>query len=149
MMMALALPATAAEYTTIDLEKTVDRPVDQVWAKIGDYCAIKDWLKLTCAITSGDGKSVGSNRRLRDTIDELMVAKTRYSYTYAQPTSPIFYHGTLAAEPIDAKHTRLLYNLMYDIAPLTTPEARATDRASRTKRFSEALDAMKALAEAQ
>src|SRR5205814_151644 len=37
----LAVPAQAAEYVTILLEKVVDRTPDQTWAKIGGYCAIQ------------------------------------------------------------------------------------------------------------
>jgi hypothetical protein len=83
------------------------------------------------------------------------VAQTPYSYTYAQqasdiqPQSPIFYHGTLAVEPLDrGKKTKIVYTLFYDIGPLDA-EKKAADRAARTKRFSEALDNMKAMAEAQ
>jgi hypothetical protein len=61
----------------------------------------------------------------------------------------IFYHGTLAVEPLDrGKKTKIVYTLFYDIGPLDA-EKKAADRASRTKRFSEALDNMKAMAEAQ
>jgi polyketide cyclase/dehydrase/lipid transport protein len=145
-----ASAAEAAEYTTILLEKVVDRTPDQTWAKIGPYCAIAQWLKAPCVITAGNGVSVGSNRRLRDTTDEIMVAATPYSYTYTQPATPILYHGTLAVEPLDrGKKTKIVYTLFYDAAPLATPEAKAADRAARTKRFSEALDNMKAMAEAQ
>lgn len=38
---------------------------------------------------------------------------------------------------------------MYDIAPLATAEAKATDRANRTKTFSGGLDVMKTMAEAK
>ena len=48
----LAAPAArAAEYTTILLDKVVNRTPDQTWAKIGPYCAIATWLKVTCVIT--------------------------------------------------------------------------------------------------
>ncbi|RYG28320.1 MAG: hypothetical protein EON93_18800 [Burkholderiales bacterium] len=79
----------------------------------------------------------------------MMVASTPYSYTYAQATSPIFYHGTLAVEPLDrGRQTKIVYTLFYDIEPLKTKDERQADRDRRTKRFSEALDNMKALAEA-
>src|SRR5215468_11287775 len=71
--MLSAVPATAAEYTTILLEKTVDRTPDQTWAKIGPYCAIATWLKVTCVITAGNGVSVGSNRLLNGNNNEIMV----------------------------------------------------------------------------
>jgi len=143
-----AAPATAAEYTTIILEKTVNRTPDQTWAKIGPYCAIATWLKVTCVVTAGNGVSVGTNRLLNGNNNEIMVAATPYSYTYTQPSSTILYHGTLAVEPIDrGQHSKIVYTLFYDQAPLNTPEAKAENRASRSKRFNEALDAMKQMAE--
>ena len=144
----LAAPASAAEYTTIILEKTVNRTPDQTWAKIGPYCAITTWLKVKCVITAGNGVAVGTNRLLNDNNNEIMVAATPYSYTYTQPTSTILYHGTLAVEPLDrGRQTKIVYTLLYDQAPLGTDQAKAENRAQRTKRFSEALDAMKAMAE--
>ena len=152
----ISAQAEAAEFTTILLEKVVDRTPDQTWAKIGPYCAIQTWLKVTCAITGNvTGTPVGSNRRLNGRTDEVMVAATPYSYTYAQPLtdiqpeSPIFYHGTLAVEPLDrGRKTKIVYTLYYDQAPLNTTEAKIANREQRTKRFMEALDSMKAMAEA-
>jgi hypothetical protein len=155
-VLALAAgPAQAApEFTTILLEKVVDRTPDQTWAKIGPYCSIATWLKVTCVVTTGNGVGVGTNRRLNGKTDEIIVAMTPYSYTYAQPMSdvqpesPIFYHGTLAVEPLDrGRKTRIVYTLFYDQAPLGTTEAKIANREQRSKRFGEALDAMKAMAE--
>jgi len=151
----IAGPAQALpEFTTILLEKVVDRTPDQTWAKIGPYCAIATWLKVTCVVTTGNQVSVGTVRRLNGKTDEIIVAATPYSYTYAQPTtdvqpeSPIFYHGTLAVEPLDrGRKTKIVYTLFYDQAPLGTTEAKVANRLQRTKRFSDALDAMKAMAE--
>ena len=156
---ALALisaPAQAApEWTSILMEKVVDRTPDQTWAKIGPYCAIATWLKVTCVVTSGNQVSVGTNRRLNGRTDEIIVAATPYSYTYAQPVtdiqpeSPIFYHGTLAVEPLDrGRKTKIVYTLVYDQAPLATTEAKIANREQRTKRFTDALQAMKEMAEA-
>jgi len=151
-----SVQANAAEFTTILLEKVVDRTPDQTWAKIGPYCAIQTWLKVTCVITGNvTGTPVGSNRRLNGRTDEVMVAATPYSYTYAQPLtdiqpeSPIFYHGTLAVEPMDrGRKTKIVYTLFYDQAPLNTTEAKIANREQRTKRFNDALQAMKEMAEA-
>ena len=95
----------------------VERSADQTWSRIGDYCAIKDWLGTSCVITAGSG-DVGTIRHLNGATDELLVAKTKYSYAYTQPTSPILYHGNLAVEPVDATHSRIVYTLFYDQAPL-------------------------------
>jgi len=152
----VSVQASAAEFTTILLEKVVDRTPDQTWAKIWPYCAIQTWLKVTCVITGNvTGTPVGSNRRLNGRTDEVMVAATPYSYTYAQPLtdiqpeSPIFYHGTLAVEPMDrGRKTKIVYTLFYDQAPLNTTEAKIANREQRTKRFNDALQAMKEMAEA-
>jgi len=157
-MALLLLPGSAQaapEWNVILLEKVVDRTPDQTWARIGPYCAIATWLKVTCRITSGNQLSVGTNRRLNDKTDEIIVAQTPYSYTYGQQASdiqaasPIFYHGTLAVEPLDrGRKTKIVYTLLYDQAPLGTAQAKIANREQRTKRFSEALDNMKAMAEA-
>ena len=77
-----------------------------------------------------------------------MIAATPYSYSYTQPATTILYHGTLAVEPLDrGRKTKIVYSLFYDQAPLGTDQAKAENRAQRTKRFSDALDAMKAMAE--
>src|SRR3954470_6885891 len=146
--MLSAAPATAAEYTTIILEKTVNRTPDQTWNKIGPYCAIATWLKVACVVTAGNGVSVGTNRLLNGNNNEIMIAATPYSYSYTQPATTILYHGTLAVEPIDrGQHAKIVYTLFYDQAPLGTDQAKAENRAQRTKRFNEALDAMKQMAE--
>jgi len=158
--MVLTLPVFAAgdtahhEWNTILLEKVVDRTPDQTWAKIGGYCTIQQWLKLqSCVAMPSNQTTVGINRRLNGKTDEIIVATTPYSYTYAQqpsemqPASPIFYHGTLAVEPLDrGKKTKIVYTLFYDVGALT-PEQKIADRANRTKRFGEALDEMKKMAE--
>ena len=86
----------AADYTMIVLEKTVDRPVATVWEKVGPFCAIQDWMKISCAYTSGSG-GLGTVRHLAGRTDEVMVGKSATSYTYTVPTAKDLYHGTLEA----------------------------------------------------
>ena len=146
-----AVAAHAADYSVIHLETVVDAPIDHTWAKVGGYCQIQGWIKrLAPCVMTGDG-GVGSIRKLGPTgaIVEVLVAATKYSYTYAQPNNTILYHGTLAAEAIDAKHTKLLYTLIYDQEPDGTAEAKDKDRANRTANFTTGLANMKALAEAK
>ena len=143
-----AAPAFAAEYATVKLDTTVNAPIDQVWAKVGPYCAIQDWFKqLAPCVLVGDG-GVGSQRKLsaRGFI-EVMVAQTKYSYPYAQPDNKILYHGTLSAEPIDRTHTKLMYTLIWDDEPDGDQAAKDKDKAGRTTSFTTALANMKALAE--
>ena len=150
---ALAAPARAADpqYMTIKMEIDVAKPAAAVWAKVGGYCDITKWLPQlkTCALTTGDGH-LGSVRRLADRIDELMVAEGKYYYVYAQPAPPgrdIMYHGTLEAVADGKNKTTLVYNLVWDQAPLADDKAKQDDRDRRTKSFTDALANMKKLAE--
>ncbi len=80
-------------------------------------------------------------------INELMVAKTPLSYAYSQPLSPIYYHGNLSVEVVDATHSRIVYDLLYDASAMT-PEDKAADMAKRKTRFEAGIDKMVQLADA-
>ncbi len=145
----VATTASAADFVTVPLETTINAPAAAAWKKISGYCDIGAWLKTTCVITSGKDGEMGAVRRIADRIDELLVAKTAWSYSYSQPKSPIDYHGTVEIQPIDKRHSKLLYTLVYDAEPLATPEAKAADKARRAKQFTGIVATMKALAEAK
>src|SRR5262245_36606528 len=68
-------------YVTVALETTVNKPVAEVWKRIGGYCAIGEWLQIPagCRILSGTDNEVGA---VRSIAGEVMVGKTEYSYTY-------------------------------------------------------------------
>ena len=147
--LSLAGTAKAADFVTIPLETTINKPAAAAWAKISGYCDIGAWLKTTCVITAGKDNEMGAVRRIANRIDELMVAKTAWSYSYSQPKSPIDYHGTVEIRPIDKKSSKLLYTLVYDAEPLATPEAKAADKERRAKQFTGIVATMKAIAEAK
>jgi hypothetical protein len=143
--------ASAADYAVLHLHTDVDKPVDVVWKKVGGYCDIAAWLKVTCELTSGTG-DVGTIRHLTirsNGVDEILVAKTAHSYTYTQPNTTILYHGTLEVVPHGSGHSTLLYTLIWDQSPDGSDEAKAKDRDGRTTIFNNALASMKALAEAK
>jgi hypothetical protein len=139
--------ARAADYATVILDVTVARPADEVWKKVGGFCDISAWMpQFKCTCTSGSG-DLSSVRRLNDRIDEVMVAKTSHSYTYTQPTTTILYHGTVDVEPTGPNSSKIIYSLFWDQSQQTTDEAKANDRAQRTKIFANALESMKKLVE--
>jgi hypothetical protein len=76
------------------------------------------------------------------------VARTAHSYTYAQPFTPIFYHGTMAVEPVDATHSRLVYTLIWNENGLPDAAARTAAHDGRKVRFQAAVDKMAAAANA-
>jgi hypothetical protein len=146
-----AAPAPAPDYAVVNLNTSVDAPVDVTWKKIGGFCDIQAWLKAPCSMTAGSG-DVGSVRHLafgKNGVDEIMVAKTAHSYTYTQPTTTILYHGTLQVVADGKGKSKILYNLLWDQAAQSGDEAKAKDRDGRTKAFTNALANMKAIVEAK
>jgi hypothetical protein len=137
-------------WATIVMTANVNHNADEAWKRIGgnDYCAFIKFLGMnSCVLTVGTG-DVGTNRRLNDRIDELLVSKTSRSYVYAQPTSPIFYHGTMAVEPVTATTSRIVYTLVYDNANIA-PAERAAEIDRRRVRFQDAIEKMAASANAK
>jgi hypothetical protein len=151
---AVAATASAAEpeYTTIELTIDIAKPAKEVWAKVGGYCDISQWLNnVDCAITSGDG-GMGTVRVLAGgRVTEILVAQTELSYGYTQPAREgqfyNLYHGFMEARPVTPTTTRMLYTLMYDISDKADQAAKDADIARRRGMFETALKNMKALAE--
>ena len=138
-------------YATVVLEVDVNKPAKAVWARIGKFCDIGEWLRNTCTITSGTDGQLGAVRLLGGGIIEMLVAKTDLSYTYAQPVRTGVpynaYHGTLEAVPVTATTSKLKYSFFYDNSMLANDAARAAEQANRRTRFGGALQNMKILAE--
>ena len=138
-------------YVTIPMEITINKPVKDVWGRIGKYCDITEWLQLpgTCTMISGKEGDVGS---VRSVGAEILVAKTEYSYAYTQPVREgrlyNLYHGNLEARAIDAKTTKILYTLVYDLSLVPGDEAAKTaDVERRRTNFMRGMNNMKILAE--
>ncbi len=151
----LTAPAFAAEpeYATIKMEIDVAKPAAEVWAKVGKYCDISEWLSLDCKITSGDG-GMGTVRALAGgRVLEILVAKTDLSYGYTQPVREgqfyNLYHGFMEAKAVNAKSSKILYTLVLDVSDKADKAAKDADLAKRRTSFEAALQNMKRIAEAK
>jgi Polyketide cyclase / dehydrase and lipid transport len=152
---AAAMAGTALaepEYTTIKLEIDIAKPADEVWAKVGGYCDIAEWLEVDCALTSGDG-GMGTVRVLAGgRVTEILVAQTELSYGYTQPVREgqfyNLYHGFMEARPVTERTSKMIYTLVYDISDKADQAAKDADIARRRGMFEGALKNMKAIAEA-
>jgi hypothetical protein len=138
-------------YVTIPMEITINKPIADVWKRVGKYCDIAEWLQIAtgCTITSGTDGEVGA---VRTVGAEILVAKTQYSYAYTQPVREgrpyNLYHGNLEARAIDAKTTKMFYTLIYDLSLVAGDEAaKKADVERRRTAFTRALNNMKILAE--
>ncbi len=149
------LQVPAPHYISIPMTIDVNAPIDMVWALIGKFCDIGEWgnpagpgAPNNCKITSGIDGQPGA---MRTQGNEVLVARTKYSYTYAQAprvgTVYNLYHGTLEALPLSSTSTRLNYTLFYDNSMLADDAARMADIETRRTRFTRSLGNMKVLAE--
>ena len=150
---ANAQTAQPANWATLTLTADIAKPADVAWQRIGgnDWCGIAKYLDVKgCNMTSGKGEQ-GSIRTIdtgTTTVVEIAVARTAHSYTYAQPFTPIFYHGTMAVEAVDRGHSRLVYTLIWNQTPVGDAAAQAAAVQSRRTRFQAAVDKMAAAANA-
>src|SRR5262249_62141407 len=100
-------------YTSIPMEITVNRPASEVWKRVGKYCDVAEWLQVPagCKILSGKDGEVGAVRSVGN--GEVLVAKTEFSYTYAQtPTDGMpfnLYHGNLEVRRETSNTSKIVY----------------------------------------
>jgi hypothetical protein len=135
-------------YSSIHLEIDVNKPAAEVWARVGKYCDIGEWLQVQCMIVSGKDGELGAVRSIGN---EILVGKTDLSYTYTQPVRvgafyPL-YHGTVEAKPVTATTSKIVYSLVWDNSNLADDAARQTDKMNRSNTFTRAIQNMKVLAE--
>jgi hypothetical protein len=138
-------------YASITESIVVNTSVDKVWSRVGRFCDITEWMNSPewedCKYLQGAG-GPGS---VRSIVHEVLVGQTQYSYTYGQPprkdTLYNLAHGTLAAEAITPRTTRLSYTMLRDDSILPDDAARTRDADSRKARVSEWLKNMKVIAE--
>ena len=145
---ATAQTPQPADWTVLTLTADTNKPAAVTWDRIGghDWCGILKYLDRLkgCTINSGTGE-VGSLRTVMvgtTATVEMAVARTPLSYTYAQPFTPIFYHGTMAVEPVDGTHSRIVYTLMWNQTPVGDATQQAAARDARRKSFQAAVDKM-------
>jgi hypothetical protein len=150
--MMTAQAVRTADYVVIIKQVEVDRPVEVVWKRVGDYGAISEWMQTDCRILSGDG-GVGTVRRIQwGAVTEVMIAQTSRSYTYLQTRGTMAFagcRGTLAAEPIEGARTQLAYTVIYDQTGFVAEAERRRQRERLDGDCQRFLEVMKAMAEAE
>lgn len=145
------VPEARPTYVSIPMQIMVDRPAAEVWKRVGKYCDLAEWLRISCTITAGTDGEVGAVRLVADTFSEVLVGKTELSYTYAMAPRDgrpyDMYHGALEVRPVTAATSMLVYTLVYDNSMLADDAARQADVERRRAQFTQALRNMKTLAE--
>lgn len=147
--LSLAGAAQAAgDYVSIVQETTLNVPAETAWAKVKGYCDIGAWLKTTCEITQGKDGELGALRKIAGRIEEVIVAVTPMSYTYADIDPKILYHGTVEVRPVSKTSSTLVYSLFFD--QTTVPaDQREANKMRRQQMFAGVMATMKGMAEAK
>lgn len=138
----------AGDYVSIVQETAIAVPADTAWGKLKGYCDIGAWLKAPCEITSGKDGELGAVRKIAGRIEEVIVAVTPMSYTYADLDTKILYHGTVEIRPVDKKSSKLVYSLFFDQASIPA-EGREANKTRRQQMFAGVMATMKGIAEAK
>jgi Polyketide cyclase / dehydrase and lipid transport len=137
-------------YTTMQLEITVNRPAEETWARIGRFCDMKEWLGRECTITSGKEGELGAVRTLPGGTIEPIVAVTPLSYTYTFPVRVgvpyTMQHNTLEVRALDLATCKIVYSFFWDNSALTAAQ-RVAEVEARRQRLTPALERMKAIVE--
>ena len=145
---AASAQAAPGDYVTIRQETAVNAPADVAWAKVKPYCDIGKWLKAPCEVTVGKDGEVGAVRKIAGRIEEVIVATTPTSYTYADIDPKILYHGTIEVQPTGKSTSKFVYTLFFDQSSIPA-EQREANKTRRAQMFAGVLATMKAAAEAK
>lgn len=115
----------------IEVEKStvVNAPINQVWEKLGGWCAIKDWHP---AIVGCKEDKKGDEMRRTLTLDgggeivELLKAKTESSYDYIIESSPLpieNYKSSISVSGEGEGKTKVTWVSNFDAKGTTDDEA--------------------------
>lgn len=99
-------------WVSLSAEIIVNRPAKAVWARVGKFCDVGEWLQYSCHIIAGKDGELGAVRVVHDTSIEMLAGKTDLSYTYVMPVRVgIPYnaaHSTVEARPLTALASALV-----------------------------------------
>jgi carbon monoxide dehydrogenase subunit G len=121
--------AQAADFVEVSKTITVNSGVEEVWKKVGDFCAIQDWHPAIEKCKAYDDHGT-FYRTLTLTdggiISEKHAGEEASSYTYFIKKSPLpvkAYKATFSAEG-DASKTVITWNARFKAKEKTNEEAK-------------------------
>ncbi len=135
-------------YISIPLEIAINRPAAEVWKRVGKFCDIGEWLRISVHDHVREGRRVRRRTfrcRRSPRGQDRPVLHLHPDREEGRPYN--LYHGTLEARPVTPTTSKLVYTLFFDNSMLADDAARERDRTQKTATFTRALENMKILAE--
>ncbi|MEO1338093.1 MAG: SRPBCC family protein [Myxococcota bacterium] len=121
-------------------EQVFRKPIDEVWAVLGDFGDTGKWSgrpKEDCTL---QGRGVGALRKIALADGHMIVNRldeqTRYSYSYSTISSPLpykTYRAKMAVEAVDENSTRFVWTAEFE--PLGIPDEQAVAMTRRLYRM--------------
>jgi len=118
-------PALAIEVRQVT---EIAAPPTRVWAKVGDWCAIKDWHPAVANCTSETKGFRTLTLKDGGRIVEKLTKTGKFSYSYDIIDSPLpvrNYSATLTAKPDSNGNTDLVWSAKFDAKDKTEAKAQA------------------------
>jgi hypothetical protein len=133
---ALGAPAVhAAEAPQVRIEHTFALGADAVWARLGRFCSIAEWQSLVAGCVV-DERRDGIHRTVvmrNDTayverLERFSHEERRLAYSILSGPLPVRrYVSELQVLPVDARHSRLVWQAWYEVPAGTEAAAVARD----------------------
>jgi len=107
-----------------------NKPIDELWAILGDFGDVAKWSGHPKESCVQDGKGIGALRTLRpgdgrEIVDRL-EAQTDFSYSYSIVTSPLpykSYFATMSVAAIDDEATEFTWSGEFEPKGISHDEA--------------------------
>jgi hypothetical protein len=147
-LVACAADPQAAVHA-VQAQADIALPAADAWARLGRFCAIKNWQSLVAACDVVERENglfrvvvMRDNAAFVERLEDFSDSEMHFSYSMASGPLPVkAYRATFRIEPVDAAHARIELKAEYTA---DAAQVIAVDQALRTL-FENGLKGMKAL----
>jgi hypothetical protein len=133
---ALGAPAAhAADAPQVRVEHTFAHGADEVWARLGRFCSIAEWQSLVAGCVVDERRDgfyrtvvMRNDTAYVERLERFSHEERRLSYSILSGPLPVRrYVSELQVLPLDARHSRLVWQAWYEVPAGTQATTVAQD----------------------